>query len=415
MENQKTPLLNPVLRLFLFTMVLANIAGEMSLFLLPLYLTYLGASITQVGLVFTLSSLVPVALQIFGGWLSDSIGRLRTIAIGSVGGVLGYVFMVLAPSWEWVLVGVSVGFFARALVGPSFGSFIAEQSTEANRGRVYGISEGIFMIVSVIGPPLGGLLVENFSFRVMMIFAMVLYTFAAVLRFGMAGRAKKTTEANPQKLTLSSLRSSLGVMFGLIFGGGILTWVFLTDGVRDVAFRMSGELLPIYLEDIGGLSVLQIGWLGSIFGIAMMLTTWLSGWLADHYGERVPIVAGFFLQGVALVVLLSAGGFLGFAAIWFLFGLGVGIMNPAYQSLVSKAVPESNRGLAFGMFRTSLGIISLPAPYIGATLWERFSPRVPFVVTAVASFLTIVPAWLKFRLPPKPAAPEELAPQPIGD
>jgi MFS family permease len=74
-------------------------------------------------------------------------------------------------------------------------------------------------------------------------------------------------------------------------------------------------------------------------------------------------------------------------------------MTPAYQSLISKAVPKKVRGTAFGLFSSSLGLVSLPAPWIGGELWEKVSPRFPFMITVVVSFLSVIPAWLKFRLP----------------
>jgi len=74
-------------------------------------------------------------------------------------------------------------------------------------------------------------------------------------------------------------------------------------------------------------------------------------------------------------------------------------MSPAYQSLTSKAVPEKLRGTAFGLLHSSLGLFSLPAPAIGARLWDRYSPQTPFTITAVISLLTVIPAWFKFRLP----------------
>jgi hypothetical protein len=56
------------------------------------------------------------------------------------------------------------------------------------------------------------------------------------------------------------------------------------------------------------------------------------------------------------------------------------------------------RGTAFGLFHTSLGVVSLPAPWIGAQLWERVNPRFPFNLTAWISLLTVVPVWLKFKM-----------------
>ena len=406
MAKKQKRLLTPLLTMFLFTMVLANIAGDMQGLMMPLYLTDLGATVTQVGLVFTLSSLVPVALQIFGGWLSDSIGRLRTIAIGSLGGVVGFFFIVIAPTWQWVLVGISVGFFARALVGPSFGAFIADQSTEENRGKVYGVSEMIYMIVAVVAPPIAGILADNYGFKFMLLVASILYSIAAVIRFWMANRESKTSEANPEPLTLQSLRKNLGLMFGMLVAGGLITWIFITDGIRDIAFSMSHQLFPLYLERVGYLSVTQIGWLGSIFGVAMMAITLPAGWLADKLGERVPIITGFLIDGLSMFLLTRVEGFLGFAIVWFSFGIGVGLMSPAYQSLVSKAVPEKMRGIAFGLFRTSLGLLSLPAPYIGAQLWEKYNPRLPFTITAIAVLFSAIPVFFKFKLPERETSEE---------
>ena len=398
-QVKPAPLLNRTLTLFMFTMVLANISGNMYEPLLPLYLKSLNANIVQVGLFFTLSRFIPLALQIIGGWISDSLGRLRSIALGSLAGVLSYVGMILSPTWQYVLIGEGLAAMTRSLVGPSFGAFIAEQSSEENRARVFGISEAIFMVVAVIGPPLGGWIADVYGFKTMFVCAGALYTTATLIRVGMARVAARGREANPQKLTLTSLRLNLGTMMALILAGGLVTWILVTDGVRDVAFSLSFNLLPVYLNDIGGLSVQQIGWLESIFGIAMMLITVPAGWLADRRGECLGIILGFLLQFAALVIFLRVTNFLGFAMAWAMLGFGFGLMSPAYNSLISKAVPEKVRGTAFGLFNTSLGVVSLPAPAIGAQLWQRYGPLVPFQITAWITLLAVIPVWRKFKTP----------------
>ena len=400
--TEKQPLLTPLMRWFMFAMVLANITSAMYPMLMPIYLTELGASITQVGLIFTLTSVVVLILQIFGGWVSDSIGRLRSIAIGSVGGIFGFVAVLLAPTWQWMLAALCVLQFPYALVGPSFGAFIAENSTTENRGKVYGITDTIFQITGVIGPPVGGLLVGRYGFKMMFLVSGSLYALAAILRIWMASTVRTTTEANPRKLSTSSLKTSVKTMFGMILGGGVLTWIFVTDGVRDTAFRLSGELQPLYLEQVAGISVEQIGILGSIFSIAMMFTPILSGKMVDKYGERVPISLGFLLVFFAFMIFLQVSNFVGFAITWIVFGIGVGLLSPAYQSLISKVVPQKMLGTFSGLFRSSLGLISLPAPYIGARLWETFSPKVPFVITSIAALITIIPTWLFFKVPDEP-------------
>lgn len=413
MENAKIsakpePLLNKMLLLFMVAMILANMGGEMYGMLLPLYLKELNASVVQIGLFFTISQIIPLVVQILGGWVSDSLGRLRSIALGSVAGNLTYMGFIFAPTWQWVMSGMFFSAITRSLIGPSYSAFIAEQSSEKNRARVFGISDALFMIVSVLGPPLGGYLADAYGFRIMLGCAWVLYFLGTLIRVSMARTAARGHEANPQRLSMGNLRTNLGAMVGLLLSGGVITWVLITDGIRDIAFSLSNNLMPVYLEQIGGMSFQEIGWLGSVFGGCMMLVTMPAGWLADKKGERVGIVIGFLIEFIAMFTFMQVKGFWGYVVVWALFGLGVGMMSPAYNSLISKAVPEKLRGTAFGLFGTSLGLVSLPAPAIGAQLWETYSPRLPFYVTGLAALASAIPAWLKFKLP-KNGGPGEAA------
>jgi len=400
-QIKKQPLLSGLLILFLTAMIFANIGGNMFEGLMPLYLKDLNASIPQIGLFFTLSQIVPLLLQILGGWISDSLGRLRAIAIGSVFGVIGFIPLILADTWHWLLLAVAVGSVARALVGPSFDAFIAEHSTEENRGKVYGVSQAIFMIVAVVGPPVGAWLVGSYGFKLMLLIAGILYFIAALMRIGMAREAAKSQSSSSQKLSFAGLKTNLSAMFGLMFSGGLITWILITDGFRDVSFQLSGNLFPVYMQEFGRLTIQQIGWVNSLFGLCMMLTTIPGGWLSDKVGERVGIASGMILMAGALFLLINipqGNTFLYFVG-WGTAGVGVGVMMPAYQSLISKAVPQHLRGTAFGLFSTSLGVISLPAPWIGAQLWDRFSPQFPFTITAIALLLSVIPIWVKFKLP----------------
>ncbi|MCB2214240.1 MFS transporter [bacterium] len=402
-NNKKEPLLSPVMRWFMLAMVLANISGMMTPMLLPLYLTELGADVGDVGLVFTLTSVAILVLQIFGGWVSDQIGRLRAVAIGSMGGIVGLVAMLLAPTWQWMIVALALHQIPYALVGPSFQAFIAENSAEENRGKVFGLTNTIFQITGVIGPPLGGVLAGAFGFKWMLAASAALYALAAGVRIWMASTMKSQVSAPPtERLTMGSFKRSMVNMLAMLVGGGLLTWIFVTDGVADIAFRMSGELQPLYLEQIANIGVEQIGLLGSVNAIASMFMPMLSGKLVDKYGERVPLVIGFLLIFSAFLVFLSADSFLTFGLSAAVFGLGGGMLGPAYNALISKTVPAKMLGTFSGVFNSSRGFISLPAPWLGAQLWERVSPRTPFMVTAVAAFLIVIPVYLKFKAPEKP-------------
>jgi len=398
-------LLSPLLLWFMGTMILANIAAMMIFPLESLYVQELGASVEQVGLFFTIAAIVPLLFQVFGGWLSDVIGRLQAIAIGSVGGVLAYLFYIFAPSWGWLLPASVLSAMAGAFVAPSFQAFIAEESTEETRGRVYGITTSMFLVVNIIGPLLGGAIAQGLSFTTMYIVAGCFYVTAALIRVLMARYASRKKqqegESTAEKPSLGGFKKSLLAVLGLVISGGVVTWIFISDGVRDVAFSLVGRLMPLYLENEMGLSLFQISALQSVTAVVAMALMTPAGWLSDKKGERVGIVGGFAAISIGWVAFLVGSHFWHFILSRIVVGVGWALIEPAYSSLISKAVSEKLRGTAFGLFSTSLGLISLPAPWIGARLWEGVSPIFPFYVPLVAMVAMMPLMWIKFKLPPE--------------
>jgi MFS family permease len=403
--NNKS-IINVNLRWFLAGMIFANIAAQMAYTMLSLYMLELGASVAQVGMVFTVAAILPMALQIFGGWLSDTIGRLRVIALGSFISVFGYLVFAIAPNWQWILIGLTIEYISGAMVGPSFGAYISEQSSKESRGRVFGISTSLYQTVTVIGPALAGFLAYQFGFQLMMRVAFGFYLAATILRVWMATNERFKPGRGAVKPTFEGFKGQLAAIFTLLIGGGILTWIWVTDAVGDTSYSLIGQLFPIYLSDIGNINLSEIGIVNAAVGVAAILAAPFAGTLVDKLSERIAMVVGFALNGLGLFTLLNSSTFAGFILAMCFFGLGTGSLMPAYQSLISKVVPEEKRGLAFGFFGTSLGLLSLPMPWIGAQLWERISPQTPFWIALAASLISIFVVWMKFKLPKSDSAPQ---------
>jgi MFS family permease len=351
----------------------------------------------QIGIFFTLSMIAPLMFQILGGWLSDSIGRVQAMAIGSVAGLLGYFIFVIAPSWEWLLLGMVGLSMATSFVGPSFRALISEEAPADSRGQVFGIVDGLFLIVGVIGAPLGGYLSDKYGFRLMFVVATAFYALATFIRLFMARKIRLEQTTPAEKPTFAHLKTSMVNIFALLTAGGVVTWLFISDGVGDVTFSMVGNLFPLYLNNIVGITKTQLGVLGAISSVASMIFMMPGGMLSDKFGERLGIVLGNILTGAALLLMLNVQAFYLFVIAWILLGIGQAMVGPAYSSLIARAVPNNLRGTAFGLFSTSLGIISLPSPYIGVMLWEKFGPRVPFYVPLIAMALMLPVVWIKFR------------------
>lgn len=400
--------------MFLITMVLANISSRMYDPYLPLYLQSLGASVSQVGMAFTITMLAPLAFKILGGWVSDTLGRLQAIAFGSLAASIGYVLFIFADGWGWVLAGMAIASLAGAFVQPSFQAYVAEQADPKRLGKVYGLTEGIFSVVGIIGPLLGGFISEDHGFKMLFWIGGGMYLIATIMRVLMARNDQAARPAGERRtLSWRGLRLNMGEMIALIATGGIVTWMLVADGVVDITFSVSGQFQSIYLQDIAFFGTSQIGVLVSISSAVTMLVMLLGGGLSDKLGERVCIVGGGLLVAAGMSLFLLTREYAWFVVSFSLIGMGSGLLGPAYNSLISKAIPSRLRGTAFGLFSTSVGIFSLPAPWIGGILWEQIGPQAPFIVPVVGLLLLTPLVWIKFVLPKE--QPEEDAQSAVAE
>jgi MFS family permease len=123
------------------------------------------------------------------------------------------------------------------------------------------------------------------------------------------------------------------------------------------------------------------------------------GLLADRRGERWGIAAGGLLMAVSMAVFVLYPTTPGFWLAFGIYGLSYALVHPAFSALLSKAVPEGSLGMTYGLFWSALGLLAVPAPYLGALLYDNVAPRTPFLVAMGVVALTIPVALFKLKAP----------------
>lgn len=414
MSEPRRPIFSPVLIALLGGMLLANLGHNMYYPFLGLFLKSLGFPVQAIGLYFTAAAVFPLIFHILGGWISDRIGRVRSIAVGSLAGTLAWVGVVLAPSMAapiaWLLASEAFAAVTQALVGPSFDAFTAEQSSHASRARVFAVVQTVFTVVLIVGPPLGGFIVERFSFRALLFTSACLYWSATVIRVALArrvgqppGRTRSAQDRqsgqSDRRVVGTGLRASLLRMGALALAGGLFTWILIVDGALDFATRICESLLPLYLKEVGRLAESRIGLLQGLSAVCTALAMIPMGTLADRKGERYPVALGCILMAGAAALLAFGHGVGAYAIGFAVLGLSGGCFTPALQSIISKAVPQRLRGMAYGFLSTSLGVFSFFAPAVGGALWKAAFPALPLLLAGAIALLAAVPALLALRAP----------------
>ena len=108
----------------------------------------------------------------------------------------------------------------------------------------------------------------------------------------------------------------------------------------------------------------QKGELLSAFFLSYTLLQIPAGWFVDKYGVKIPYAAGFLVWSLMSAATAWVTNFQQLLGLRLLLGVGESLNTPAGMRWIRFNVPESQRGLAVGVYMASAKI----GPAIGAPL-----------------------------------------------
>ncbi len=357
----------------------------------------LGAGLSGLQWIVNGYTLTLAAFLILGGSLGDHYGRSRIMLIGLLGFGLASIFCGVAPQTGGLIGARLAQGLAGALVVPgSLAILTAIHSDEEERGRAIGAWSGASGITTVLGPFVGGWLVDSLSWRWVFFINVPFIAVAAWLIWRYVPETRDP-EA-PRRLdwpgALLAISGLGGVAYGLtedpnlgwrtpivlgsLVGGVAALLAFVAVEARSKApmlplglFRsrvfagtnlatlgiyaaLSGMsfFLTLYLQNTLGYSALAAG--SSLFPLSIIVFALSSrfGQLAGRYGPRGFMAGGAFLTAGALLLLLRVGPGVSywttiFPAILVLgFGLGLAMIVAPLTTAVMGAAPSHNAGIA---------------------------------------------------------------------
>jgi EmrB/QacA subfamily drug resistance transporter len=340
------------------------------------------------GYALTLSSFL-----ILGGSLGDRLGRRRVLVWGLIGFGVASLLCGLAPSGALMVAARLLQGAAGALLVPgALGIIRAMYDDDTARGRAIGTWGAFTSVSGLIGPLLGGALVDSVGWRWVFLInlPLVAITVYILLRF-----ASETTDGAVHG-SLDWLGAVLivlglgGLSAGLIelpilgfsnflvlialIGGAICMIAFVVHQARTrdpmmplslfhsrafsainlvtlgVYFALGGApfFLPIYAQNVLGLSATQSGTLLLPIPILLFLFSRSVGAASAKYGAKPFIAVGAFIvaAGLALFVLLQPN-----SSFWtaipgaVLLGIGLCLLVTPLTSTVMSAIPTARAGV----------------------------------------------------------------------
>jgi MFS family permease len=121
--------------------------------LMPLYVTeQLAFSLAGYGLLVSLSTAGNISGNLFGGTLSDRLGRKRVLAGGFIVGIVSLLGLSLTQSFDWMLPMMFMNGFFWGIVYGVTPAYIADSVPGKSRGMAIGTYRTFFDFGGVVGP-----------------------------------------------------------------------------------------------------------------------------------------------------------------------------------------------------------------------------------------------------------------------
>lgn len=426
--------------------IIVTIALMLGMFLAALDTTIVGTAlptivgklggITLYSWVFSAYLLTSTTTVPIYGKLADLYGRKPIFLFGTALFLLGSIASGAAQTMVQLIIFRAVQGLGAGAVLPIVLTIIGDIFELEQRARLQGLFSGVWGISSVVGPAVGGLIVDHFDWR---------WVFYINIPFGLLSAflltiyLKENIERKKHSLdyvgTLTLTASIVALLFACLQGGTAWAWsswqsisLFAVAVVLLALFliqerRFAEPILPLTLFNNRMIAVASIG--SVVLGVNMFalttyiplfiqgvkggsatdagivlipqLVSWpiasmLSGQIIIRYGYRFTAGLGTLLTAIGMGMVMffnpqSSFPFIITAMI--LIGSGFGLASTAYTLSVQNAVPWNLRGVVTAssqFFRTIGGTIGVAVlgTILNAQMALLFSPIFAHFAAVVA-------------------------------
>jgi MFS family permease len=346
--------------------VLADVGG------LPLYGWAFSA--------FMLTTLVGLAA---GGSEADRLGPRRPFLAGVVLFSVGLVLAGFAPSMEVLILARAIQGLGAGLVSTIAYVIIGRSYPEANRPQMLALISSAYVLPSLIGPALAGLIADQLGWRWTFLGLAPLLPLAAGLAApAMASTAQPDSTprdwsrlvasvalATGMTLLVAGLGSAQNPLLALLLigGGGLLAIpalrrllpagafghnrvraVLLSSLLVNMAFFGIDAFVPLALTSIRGQTATAAGFVLTAATIAWTASVWLQARLVTRGSRRRLVLVGLVLMslgvGGAIAVLQPQIPVAVAPLAWAVAGLGMGLASPTLTLLALELAERGQEG-----------------------------------------------------------------------
>ncbi len=397
------------------SILLATIDGSIVNVALPTLVRELNTNFATVQWVVLAYLLTQATLLLSIGRLGDMVGKKPIYTAGFVVFTVGSVLCGLSPTVYWL-----IGFRVLQAIGAAMmlalgAAIVTEAFPPHERGRALGLFGLTVSVGVVLGPTMGGIIIEALSWHWIFFVNLpvgIVGTWMA-LRFIPAHKPvgkQRFDYPGAVSLFISLLSLLLALTVGqqigfgqrpivaLFVGWGIFLVLFIaielkssqpmidlrlfrnmllsinlvTGFITFVAIAGVFILMPFYLENVLGYNTRQVGYLLAIVPVMLGITAPISGSMSDRFGTRpitvvglVSLLIGYYAASTLNVQTTAPGYIVRLLPI----GIGMGIFQSPNNSAIMGSAPRERLGVVSGLLSITRTLGQTSGVAVMGALW----------------------------------------------
>ncbi len=362
-----------------------DIASEMLIPVMPLYLKSIGFSVLVIGILEGFAEAIAGLSKGYFGKLSDQTGkRAPFVQWGYALSALAKPIVVFIANPFWVLMGRTFDKLGKGLRTGARDAILSDESANTDRGKVFGFHRSMDTIGAAIGPSIAlvFLIYHPADYRPLFLFSIFPGIVAVALTFLI-----KDKQVGTQHVV--SLPIRLFPKFDY--------WKRSTPAYKSLVaalllftlFNSSDVFLILKMKEAGTSDLTLIG-IYIFYNLVYALTSFPIGILADKIGLKRIFIIGLLIFALVYFGMSVNESSLIYVVLLFLYGIYYSCNDGISKAWITKISDKKDTATAIGMFSGLQSIATLIASSLAGFIWYKFGSVYTFVITGAAAIMVII-------------------------
>ena len=362
--------------------------------IIPFLIEDMGAGGTELGLLVASYAIMRLIFGPIWGSLSDRVGRKPILMVGIFGYGITMILFGLATKLWMLFVFRSLSGILSSATSPTTMAYIADSTSEKERGGGMGALGAAIGIGTILGPGFGGLLggeslsmpffiAGGMSFLALLLVWLLLPESLPVEARQQASNKKSLTAQEAVRAGWQALAGPIGVLLGMAF-------------LVSYAMTSFYSIFGLYALQKFSYGAREVGVIMMVVGLISALAQGLlTGPLTRRWGEAAVIKSTLLATALGFIGISLGGSFATFLVAIGFFTLATALLTPAVTALTSKRT-SLEQGVSMGLSNSFMSLGRIAGPMMAGFIFDINIeyPNLSGALVLLAGFLASL-VWLK--------------------